>query len=327
MPTCISIACRATLGVALAATACLRPAAAADYPSRPIRAIINVSAGGTADVFARTLGEELHRRLGQPLIIDPRPGGAYIVAGRACAEAEPDGHTVCILSGETLVYNEFLFKKLPYDPRKDFAPITNFFFNTQALVASSALGVYGLPELVALAKAKPGTLAYVAPSIPLGLFFDRLNRENGTDLVRIPFKGGGEAVSGILSGTTPIAFFGLANFIEHLRGGTLVGMAVDGAARSPLFPDIPTLRELGYTEEITRQYFGLVAPVATPAPLIARLHDAIVGIMNEPEFRQRNLIDRGLEPIGDTPDAFARFLAQDRALSERVVKKAGLQPQ
>jgi tripartite-type tricarboxylate transporter receptor subunit TctC len=278
-------------------------------------------------VFARTLGEELHRRIGQPLIIDPRPGGGFIVAGRACAEAEPDGHTVCILSGETLVYNEFLFKKLPYDPRKDFAPITNFFFNTQALVVSAALGVHSLPELAALAKAKPGTLAYVAPSIPLGLFFDRFNRQHGTDLVRIPFKGGGEAVSGILSGTTPIAFFGLANFIEHLRGGTLVGLAVDGAARSPLFPDIPTLRELGYTEDITRQYFGLVAPAATPRPIIARLHDAIVGIMNEPEFRQRNLIDRGIEPIGDTPDAFAQFLAQDRVLSERVVKEAGLQPQ
>jgi tripartite-type tricarboxylate transporter receptor subunit TctC len=311
------------LGIVLAATFCLRTAAAADYPSRPIRAIINVTAGGTADVFARTLGEELHRRIGQPLIIDPRPGGGFIVAGRACAEAEPDGYTVCILSGETLVYNEFLFKKLPYDPRKDFAPITNFFFNTQALVVSAALGA----ELAALAKAKPGTLAYVAPSIPLGLFFDRFNRQNGTDLVRIPFKGGGEAVSGILSGTTPIAFFGLANFIEHLRGGTLAGLAVDGAARSPLFPDIPTLRELGYTDEITRQYFGLVAPAATPAPIIVRLHDAIVGIMNEPEFRQRNLIDRGLEPIGDTPDAFARFLAQDRVLSERVVKEAGLQPQ
>jgi tripartite-type tricarboxylate transporter receptor subunit TctC len=326
VPTGISLARRAVLLVLFTA-ALSGPAAAADYPLRPIRAIINVSAGGTADVFARTLGEELHRRLGQPLIIDPRPGGGFIVAGRACADAEPDGYTVCILSGETLVYNEFLFKKLPYDPRKDFAPITNFFFNTQALVVSAALGVHNLPELAGLAKAKPGTLAYVAPSIPLGLFFEHFNRQNGTDLVRIPFKGGGEAVSGILSGTTPIAFFGLANFIEHLRGGTLAGLAVDGAARSPLFPDIPTLRELGYTEEITRQYFGLVAPAATPAPIIARLHDAIVSIMHEPEFRQRNLIERGLEPIGDTPDAFARFLAQDRVLSERVVKEAGLQPQ
>jgi tripartite-type tricarboxylate transporter receptor subunit TctC len=326
VPTGISLARRAILLVLFAA-ALWGPAAATDYPSRPIRAIINVSAGGTADVFARTLGEELHRRLGQPLIIDPRPGGGFIVAGRACADAEPDGYTVCILSGETLVYNEFLFKKLPYDPGKDFAPITNFFFNTQALVVSATLGVHNLPELAGLAKAKPGTLAYVAPSIPLGLFFEHFNRQNGTDLVRIPFKGGGEAVSGILSGTTPIAFFGLANFIEHLRGGTLAGLAVDGAARSPLFPDIPTLRELGYTDEITRQYFGLVAPAATPAPIIARLHDAIVSIMHEPEFRQRNLIERGLEPIGDTPDAFARFLAQDRVLSERVVREAGLQPQ
>ncbi len=127
----------------------LRPIStlAQDYPSRPIRAIINVSAGGTADVFLRTLGEGLHRRLGQPLIIDPRPGGGFIVAGRACAEAPPDGYTICVLSGETLVYNEFLFKKLPYDPRKDFAPITNFFFNTQALVVNATLGVRTLDQL------------------------------------------------------------------------------------------------------------------------------------------------------------------------------------
>ena len=134
-------------------------------------------------------------------------------------------------------------------------------------------------------------------------------------------------MSGILSGTSPIAFFGLANFIEHLRAGTMFGLAVDGAARAPMFPDIPTLRELGYREEITRQYFGLVAPAATPSPLIARLHDEIVRLMSEPDFRQRNLIDRGLEPIADTPEEFARFLAQDRVLSERVVKEAGLQPQ
>jgi tripartite-type tricarboxylate transporter receptor subunit TctC len=302
-------------------------APAQDYPSRPIRAIINVSAGGTADVFLRSLGEELHRRLRQPLIIDPRPGGGFIVAGRACAEAAPDGYTICVLSGETLVYNEFLFRKLPYDPRKDFAPITNFFFNTQALVVNAALGVKSLDELAVLANAKPKTLAYVAPSIPLGLFFEHFNRQHGTDLVRIPFKGGGEAVSGILSGATPIAFLGLANFIEHLRAATMFGLAVDGAARSPLFPDIPTLRELGDRDEITRQYFGVVAPAATPAPLIGRLHAEIVGVMSAPEFRQRNLIERGLEPIADTPEQFARFLAQDRVLSERVVKDAGLQPQ
>jgi tripartite-type tricarboxylate transporter receptor subunit TctC len=303
------------------------PCAAQDYPVRPIKAITNVSPGGTADIFVRVLGEELHRRLGQPLIVEPRPGGGFIVAGRACAESPPDGYTVCVLSGETLVYNALLYKKLPYDPQKDFAPVSNFFFNTQALVVNASLNVRSLDQLAMLAKAKPKTLAYVAPSVPLHLFLEHFNRQRGTDLVRIPFRGGGEAVTGILSGSTPIAFFGLANFLSYLRAGTMIGLAVDGAARSPLFPDIPTLAEHGYHGNLTRVYFGLVAPAGTPKAIIDRLRNAIAAIMNEPGFRTRNLIDRALEPIADTPEEFARFLAADRVTSERVVKEAGLQPQ
>jgi tripartite-type tricarboxylate transporter receptor subunit TctC len=311
----------------LAAVGSHNPSVAQDYPARPIRAITNVSAGGTADIFIRALGEELHRRLGQPLIVEPRPGGNFIIAGRACAESPPDGYTICVLSGETLNYNQFLYKRLPYDSEKDFAPITNLFFNTQALVANAALNVKNLDELAALAKAKPGTLAYVAPSVPLALFMETFNRERGTDLVRIPFRGGGEAVTGILSGATPVAFFGLANFLSYLRSGTMIGLAVDGAARSPLFPNIPTLAEHGYRDNLTRVYFGLVAPAATPKQIINRLRDEIARIINEPSFREKHLIERALEPIADTPEEFARFLKEDRAVSARVVKEAGLQPQ
>jgi tripartite-type tricarboxylate transporter receptor subunit TctC len=181
-------------------------AAAQDYPTRPIRTITSVGAGGTGDIFIRALGQELHRRLGQPLIVEPRTGGNFTIAGRVCAEAAPDGYTICMLTGETLNYNRFLFKQIPYDPDKDFVPITNLFFNTQALVVSAEFGVTTLDELAALAKAKPKTLSYFAPSIPLQLFMENFNKERGTDLVRVPFRGGGEATAGILSGTTPVAF-------------------------------------------------------------------------------------------------------------------------
>jgi tripartite-type tricarboxylate transporter receptor subunit TctC len=156
--------------VLVAATLWTHKSIARDYPTRPIRVITNVGSGGTADIFIRALGEELHRRWGEPLIVDPRPGGNFIIAGRACAESPPDGHTVCLLSGETLNYNQFLNKRLPYDAQKDFAPITNLFFNTQALVINAALGVKSLDELAALARAQPRTLAYVAPSLPHALF-------------------------------------------------------------------------------------------------------------------------------------------------------------
>ncbi len=299
---------------------------AQDYPTRPIRVITNVSAGGTADVFIRALGQVLHERLGQPLIVEPRPGGNFTIGARACAESAPDGYTICLLSGNALSYNEFVLKQMPYDPHKDFALISNMFFNTQALVAEARLNVKNLQQLAALAKSKPKTLSYFAPAIPLYLYMEHFNKEYGTDLIRVPFRGGGQATAAILSGTTPVAFFGLANFISHIKAGKMVGLALDSAKRSPLFPDIPTLAELGYRGDLTQVYFGLVAPAGMPKAMIARLQTEIAKIMNEPKFRERNLIARGLEPIADTPEQFAQFLAKDRAAAKRIVKEAGLQP-
>jgi tripartite-type tricarboxylate transporter receptor subunit TctC len=313
------------LGAALALAPA--PVAAQEYPTRPIRVITATSAGGTSDIFMRVVGEEIQKRWGQPMIIDNRPGGGMSIGGRACAEAPNDGYTICILPVETLAYNPFLFKKLPYDPDRDFAPITNPFFNTQVLVVSSALGVATLDALAAYSRHKPGTLSYTVPSVPLALFMDHWKKESGADLVKVPFKGGGEAVNGVLSGATPVAFFGLANWVAHIRGGTVKAIAVDGDLRSPLLPDVPTLRELGYRGPLTRVYFGIVAPAGTPAPLIAKLREELKRIGSDEAFRQKRLIDVGLEPVFDTPEAFARFLKEDRAASARIVREAGLEPQ
>src|SRR5215470_7725191 len=153
------------------------PARAQDYPTRPVRAIVAVGAGGTGDIVTRVLGEELHRRWGQPLVVENRPGGASNIGARACADAPPDGYTICIMPGEPLAYNQFLYKKLTFDPAKDFDPVINLFFNTQALVVNSALNVRTVDELVALSKAKAGTLSYTAPSLPLALYLEKLKRE------------------------------------------------------------------------------------------------------------------------------------------------------
>ena len=314
-------------GLAAAAVSGALPAAAQDYPTRPIRALTATSAGGTSDIFMRVVGEEVQKRWGQPIVVENRPGGGMTIGGRACAEAPNDGYTICILPVETLAYNQFLFKKLPYDPERDFAPITNPFFNTQVLVVSSALDIRTLDALAAYSKTKPGTLSYTVPSVPLALFMDQWKQTSGADLVKVPFKGGGEAVNGVLSGATPVAFFGLANWIAHIRAGTVRPMAVDGDARSPLLPDVPTLRELGYRGPLTRVYFGIVAPAGIPTPIVTRLRDEFARIGSDPGFRQRRLVDQGLEPVFDTPDAFARFLREDRAASARIVQDAGLQPQ
>jgi tripartite-type tricarboxylate transporter receptor subunit TctC len=310
-----------------AAFAAAAPAVAQDYPTRPIRALTATSAGGTSDIFMRLIGEEIHKRWGQPIVVENRPGGGMTIGGRACAEAPNDGYTICILPAETLAYNQFLFRKIPYDPDKDFAPITNPFFNTQVLVTSSALNVASLDELAAVSKAKSGTLSYTVPSVPLALFMDKWKETSGADLVKVPFKGGAEAVNGVLSGATPVAFFGLANWISHIRSGAVKPLAVDGEARSALLPDVPTLRELGYGGPLTRVYFGIVAPAGTPPAIIAKLQDTFARIGADPTFRRQRLIEAGLEPVFDTPEDFAQFLKEDRARSARIVKEAGVVPQ
>jgi tripartite-type tricarboxylate transporter receptor subunit TctC len=302
-------------------------AQAQDYPTRPIRALTATSAGGTSDVFMRVLGEEVRKRWGQPIVVENRPGGAMSVGGRACADAPNDGYTICILPPETLAYNQFLFKQISYDPEKDFAPVTNPFFATQVMVANAALKVHSLAELAAASKARPRTLSYTAASIPLIAFMDKWTKATGADIVRVPFRGGAEAVNNVMGGSTPVAFFGLGNWLPFIRNGTVNALAVDSAKRSPLLPDVPTLTELGYGDNLTRLYFGIVAPAGTPQPIIRKLRDEFALIGGDPDFRQKRMIDAGLEPVFDTPEQFASFLVQDRAASARIVRESAMEPQ
>ena len=304
-----------------------RPTAAAaeEYPTRTVRILTNSSAGGTYDIFARALAAELQRRWGQAVIVEPRPGGSFMIAGRACAELMPDGHTLCVLSGETLVYSEFLYKYVPYHPLKDFAPVTNLFFNTQVLVAAEVLKVKTLDDLIRLAQKQP--LAFSAPAVGQRLFLERLIQQKGMNMVSVPFRGGGEAITALLNGSTPVLFSGGLNFPPLIRDGKIVALLVDSPRRSPLFPDVPTLMELGYTEKLNRNYVGLVVPSATPPTIINRLHEDIMAVMNDPTFRQQQLIDRALEPAIDSPAGFASFLEEDRASFDHVVREANIERQ
>ena len=319
--------CVGAMVAALTLAALSSAVVAQDYPTRPIRVIATSSAGGTSDIFMRALADELHKRLGQPFIVENRPGGAFNIGARACAEAAPDGYTLCIIPGEPLVFNQFLFKSLGFDPDNGFEPITQLFFITQALVVSGSLNVRTLPELVALSKAKPGTLSYSTAAVPLGVFIERWKKDTGADLVRVPFRGGGEAVTALLNGSVPVGFYGIANVRPQLESGTVAGLLVDSDKRSPLFPDIPTIPEGTKMAFSGRSYFGLLAPAGTPKPIVDRLQAEVARIVSEPAFRGRNLIERGLEPVANTPAEFARFIKQDRAAAEQIVKESGLQPQ
>src|SRR5258705_617404 len=185
----------------LALVAFAGPALAQDYPTRPIRALTTTSAGGISDVFMRALGDELPKRWRQPIVVENRPGGMQNVGARACTEAPPDGYTICILNAEPIAYNQFLLKNMPFDPEKGLQPITNLYHLIQTLVVNSKLNVKTIDELIALSKAKPGTLNYLTAAVPLALYIDTLTKEQGADWVRVPFNGVGDAGNSVLCGS------------------------------------------------------------------------------------------------------------------------------
>jgi tripartite-type tricarboxylate transporter receptor subunit TctC len=299
---------------------------AQDYPNRTVRVIIPLGAGGGGDIFTRALADELQKRLGQTFVVENRTGGGLNIGTRACAEAAPDGYTICVLSSEPVVYNQFLFKSLPFDPEKDFAPITNLFFNTLLVAVNNSLKVKTVPELIALAKAKPATLSYSTFSFPLAHFMETLKKDNGVDIVRVPYRSGNEVVTALLSGATPITLLGLANMVPQVQSGLIIGLALNSGARSPLAPSVPTLKE-AVGVDYPQSWFGLFAPAGTPKPIIAKLNAEVAKITADPVFLQKVYVDRAIERAVDSPEAFAKFIVQDRVAAARIVKESGVQPE
>lgn len=303
------------------------PAAAQDYPNRPIRVIIAVAPGGVSDIFMRALGERLTAILKQPFIMENKPGGTFNIATRNCAEATPDGYTICLLPGEPLTYNQFLFKNPGFDPVKDITPITNLFIITQVLAVNTALGAKDLDQLAKVSKDKAGTLSYTAPSLAHATFIEGFKKRTGADMVGVPFKGGGDAMANFLSGSVPIVFLGLGNVLPYIESGKAQVLASDGEKRLPIIANVPTVRELFKNVDLTQAYFGLVAPAKTPPDAIATLHRAIAEVYKDKDFLEKQLVSRGLEPALSTPAEYGAFLDRDRAIAEKVVKASGRQPQ
>ena len=266
----------------LAALASLQPAAPApalaqSYPAKPVRVIATSSAGGISDIFIRVVSEELHKRWGQPLVIENRAGGQFNIGARACADAAPDGYTICIMPTDVLQYNWFAFKNLSYDLFKDLEPVSVLFYITQGLVVTSR-STSRRSRNCRLFKGASENLSYTAAAVPHQRVIENVKKETGTDIVRVPFRGGGDAVNGMLTGATQVAFFGIGNFIAHLQAGTIKGIAVDAEKRSPLFPNIPTLKELRPNAEVTRADFSLWAPKNMPKELVKKVRNEIAKI-------------------------------------------------
>ncbi len=313
-------------GLALLALA-VRDAPAQDYPSKPIRIISPVPAGGLSDVALRPVAQELSKSLGQPVIVDNRAGAGGTLAGRACAQAAPDGYTICNFFNDVISNAPFLFKNPGYDPYRDFVPITNGFFIVTSFLVSPSLKVGTLAELIAESKSRPEGLNYASPSTGATMFIESFNHHTGSKLRTIPYKSGGEVANALLTNTVQVAIAGIGTLMPHLQAGTFKTLAIDSATRSPLLPDVPTLKELGYEDIRIKTWYGFFAPAGTPPAIVQKLHEHIVKAYAQPAVRERALINTGLEPATNTPEEFARFLQVDRERTAVQAQRVGIQPE
>jgi tripartite-type tricarboxylate transporter receptor subunit TctC len=307
-----------------ALVASVLPAAAQDYPSRPIRFIASQGPGGLSDIFMRALGDAMSPILGSTVVVENHTGASGSIGARACSDAPPDGYTFCIMPPEPLTTNPIIFPNQGFDPNKSLAPVTRPFYLTQVFAINASLGVKNFDELQAYAKAKPGTLNYMAPSLPKVAFMEHFNKTKGTDIVRVPFKGGGDGVNNMLTGTTQIAIFGIGNVIQFIRAGKIVGLAVDGDSHSPLATDIPTFRERGFTDFIGAASFGIYAPAATPKPIIDRLSVELSAAAQAPDV-QALIVRLGAIPVkSPTPAELKKFLAAEIGRWGKLIERAGM---
>jgi tripartite-type tricarboxylate transporter receptor subunit TctC len=245
----------------------------------------------------------------------------------ACAAAKPDGYTICIVDADPLIYNQYLYKNLTYNPETGLTPIVNLFSIVQALIVNSDLKVKTVDDLVALSKAKKATLSYLTASLPLVVYMEHLKKTKGADWVRVPFRGGGEATNAVLSGSTPIALIGIGNVMTFIKAGKMTALALGNNIRTPQLPNTPTLADIGYKGPPSRSWYGLFAPAGTPKPIIDKINKEVRAIVGEKDFQEKYLFSRGLVPALDTPEEFAAEIKAGRATAQQVVKDAGMQQQ
>ena len=306
--------------------AVLLPAASAQaWPVKPVRIIVAYPPGGGIDVLARQLQEKLTPLWGHPVLVENKPGANTIVAADAVAKSAADGHTILMTTDATFSINPHLYARLPYDAQRDFTPVTMLVLLHQLLVAHPSLPANTLDELIKLARAKPGSINYASygsGSQP-HLAGEMLKNKAGIDLVHVPYKGISLAVPAVIAGEVQLTFAGIATSMPPLKAGRIKALATGGAQRSPLLPQVPTFAELGYPEVETHAWFGLFVPAASPGEAVARIHRDTRQILDEPDFRQKQLVEKGYEIVGSSPADFVIYLKRDSESRARAVRISG----
>ena len=295
------------------------------WPTKPVRIVVAYPPGGGIDVMARQIAEKLTPAWGQPVVVENKPGANTILATDTVAKSPADGHTILMTTDATFSINPHLYTKLPFDTQRDFIPVTMLVLLQQLLAAHPALPANNLAELVALAKAKPGSINYASygsGSQP-HLSGEMLKYKAGIDLVHVPYKGISLAVPAVMAGEVQLTFAGIATSMPQLKAGRIKAIAIGGTKRSPLLPEVPTFAELGYPEVETHAWFGLFVPAGSPKEAVSRIFSDTKRILEEADFRQKQLIDKGYDAVGSSPDEFAAYIRKDSESRGRAVKISG----
>ena len=293
------------------------------YPTKPVRFIVPSAAGGGTDIIARALAQKLSESLGQQFVVDNRPGAGQMIGIELAAKSPSDGHTI-LMAASTLAINPVMYKKVPYDPLRDFAPITQAASLPNVLVVHPSLPVKSLAELIAYAKQRPGQLNFASAGIGTSpqMSVELLKSMAGIDMVHIPYKGTSPGVVDLLAGQVSVMAPNLLTALPHIKAGKLRALAVTSAKRSEGLPDVPTIAELlpGYD---STQWYGVLAPAGTSRGIVLRLHDEIVRALRAPEVMQRLAAD-GAEPVGSSPEEFAAFIKSEIDKWAKVASAAGI---
>ncbi len=303
--------------------------AQAKYPTRPITLIIPLSAGGAIDVFARALGKAFEERYGQGFVVENRPGANTTIAANACKAAKPDGYTICLLTRSTISLNPALYKKLSYG-LADFEPVTNLFFGQQVIIMNKSVPVKTIAELVEYSKKNPDKLNF--GSFGIGgdshLIIEWLKHKTGAKLTHIPYKGAAPAMLAFKRGDVQIMtlLVGNPDIVRQINSGETIGLVTPGIKRSPLVPNVPTFAEAKLSDDETAYlpWFGMFAPKGTPKAIVDTLSKDIAAILKSKSFQDKYMIPRGFTAVGNTPEQFAKFLANDHTVAANLVAISGV---
>ncbi len=294
------------------------------YPDRAVRMIVPDAPGGSPDQLGRLVAQKLSDELGQPVFVDNKPGAAGVLATEAGAKSAPDGYTVTMVTTAIYAILPYLNKKLPYDPVKDFIPVSRLATSSNVLVVNASLPVQSVADLVQLAKSKPGVLNYASAGVgsPAHLAGEMLNLLAGIKLVHIPYKGSAPALMDVIGGTAQMMITSPLSASAHMKSGRVRALATTGKERNPVLPELPTIGETIPGYEIS-QSWGLAVPAGTPPAVVAKLSAAIEKVMHDPDTVHKVQVT-GLVPAGDSPAAFSAFIAKERERLSEVIAKSGI---